>query len=84
MEYSRTLDQTCHACGLSEAAGDFCTRCGARTVGDWHRVRFSDAQLTAMGRNAFQKRPSGANGAGTRGDRPLGDGMGASAVSVAR
>jgi methionyl-tRNA synthetase len=51
--YSRDLDQTCHSCGLKEAAGDHCSKCSARTVDDWHRVKFTEAQRAAMARTAW-------------------------------
>ncbi len=65
MNYARNLDQTCHVCGLTEAAGDYCTRCGARTVRNWHPIKQSEAQRAALdrGRMPFQKAAApGANG----------------------
>lgn len=41
--------QTCPCCGLSEARGDYCTRCRCRTgPQDWHDRAISDAQLAGI------------------------------------
>jgi len=52
LPYARNLDQTCHDCGRTEAAGDYCTNCGANTVDDWHPVKLSDAQRAALAAGA--------------------------------
>ena len=54
------LDQTC-PCGVTEAAGGYCTRC-LRPMGetDWHPIRRSEAQqaaATAAGRRLRVGRP---------------------------
>ena len=69
--YVRNLDQTCHACGLTEAAGDYCTRCGARTLRDWHPIKQSEAQRVALAANRyFQKRAAPGRNGPNPGDDP--------------
>lgn len=42
------LSQTCPACGLTEAAGFYCTKCSTRTgPADWFRGTDSEAQAAA-------------------------------------
>jgi hypothetical protein len=67
--YARNLDQTCHECGLTEAAGDYCTRCGTNTVHDWHPVEQSEAQKAALAKGR-QKLAAQARNGPNPGDAP--------------
>jgi hypothetical protein len=45
------LEQSCPSCGMTEAAGSYCTRCYARTSeADWRRPERSVAQRAATDR----------------------------------
>ena len=60
--------QTCPCCGLTEAAGDFCTRCLARTgPGDWYVRERAAAQqahtATLLGRKGGVHASIGPTGA---------------------
>ncbi len=53
--------QTCPCCGLTEAAGDFCTRCLARTgPGDWYTRERTEAQRAHTAALLGRKRGVGA------------------------
>jgi len=72
MNYAHNLDQTCHACGLTEAAGDYCTRCAARTVRDWHPIKQSEAQRAALALGTpFQKAAARRGNGLNPGDPPV-------------
>jgi hypothetical protein len=72
-KHSTYLDQTCHECGYTEVAGDYCSQCKAGRVGDWHPVQQSEGQRAALarGRQALaQRRLAPGDKPGIRAKRP--------------
>lgn len=55
------LSQTCPACGTSEAAGAYCTKCATRTGRPtWYRREASEAQRANLARlHAHPEPPDG-------------------------
>lgn len=72
-----TLRQTCPCCGLEEAHGDYCSRCGLPTgPADWHAPRRSEAQQEAARRGgvsfSVQRGISQPRGSNEEGNVPAG------------
>ena len=56
------LDQTCPRCGMTEAAGAYCTACSTPTrAPHWHPVKRSVAQSAAAARLAANRGKETAN-----------------------
>jgi hypothetical protein len=78
-------DQTCPGCGLTEARGDYCTRCQRKTGPDyWHGLRDGRAVSLAKARStAHQHRAEQAPEAEIPGDSANGGISGQPATKTA-
>jgi hypothetical protein len=66
------LSQRCEPCGITEAAGGYCSRCGRQTgPADWFRQAASEAQQTARQAKGRDRAENGATAAKSPPPEPL-------------